>query len=79
MRSIRFQRLSITEAEDMIILLSLITEEQRIATPKLKSSRQAEGLEIVLTFESEAQRAAVELQMRGYAKENGSVRPMAVP
>jgi hypothetical protein len=79
MRSIRFQRLSISEAEDLIILLSLITEAQRIATPRLTSSRQVEGLEIVLTFESEAQRAAVELQMRGYSKENGSVRPMAVP
>jgi hypothetical protein len=68
-----------SDAEDLIILLSLIAEEQQIATPRLTSSRQAGRLDIVLTFENEAQRAAVELQMRFYAKENGSLRPVAVP
>jgi hypothetical protein len=68
-----------SDAEDLIILLSLIAEEQQIATPRLTSRRESGGLEIVFTFENEAQRAAVELQMRFYAKENGSLRPMAVP
>jgi hypothetical protein len=63
LRSIRYRRLSTTEAEDLIILVSLITEAHQIVMPRLTSSWHAGRLDIVLTFETEAQRAAVSLRL----------------
>jgi hypothetical protein len=70
MKSITFRKLSLSEAEDLLVSVWLIIEKHQIATPKLASNWQSDQLDIVLTFGSEAERAAVELQIRGYARKN---------
>jgi hypothetical protein len=72
MKSITFRKLSLSDAEDLLVSVWLIIERQQIATPKLASSWQADQLDIVFTFGSDAEHAAVELQIRGSAKKSVS-------
>jgi hypothetical protein len=73
MHSIDLRNLSISEAEDLLLEVWLALEKHQVATPKVITIRQANRLEIALTFESEAERATVatELQMHGHLKQTG--------
>ena len=70
MYAINLHDLSVHEAEHLIQEVWIALEKHQIRSPALTSRRQADRVEIALTFEAEADRLIVarELRVRGTAR-----------
>jgi hypothetical protein len=64
MRSIRFQNLSLAEAEELTIRVWVALEKHRLAAPKLEVNQQTDQLELIFSFDSEPACAIVTAEIQ---------------
>jgi hypothetical protein len=72
---INLHDLSVHESERLIQEVWIVIEKHHIGSPRLTSRRQADQVEIALTFEAEADRTIVARELRAH----GTARVLMMP